>query len=120
MAMPDPFDRSSRDRVLGGDTLLGLFLDLASPTSAEICAAAGYDWLLIDLEHGASTEADMRGLSHAGEVGGSTAFVRPQTGERIRIGRALDQGARGIMVPRLESAAEARAGGDFLRDPPDR
>ncbi len=119
MAMPDPFDRSFRDRVLGGETLLGLFLDLASPTSAEICAAAGYDWLLIDLEHGASTEADLLGLIHAIEVGGSTAFVRPQTGERIRIGRALDQGARGIMVPRLESAEEAREAVTFLRYPPD-
>jgi 4-hydroxy-2-oxoheptanedioate aldolase len=119
MAMPDPFDRSFRDRVLGGETLLGLFLDLASPTSAEICAAAGYDWLLIDLEHGASTEADLLGLIHAVEVGGSAAFVRPQTGERIRIGRALDQGARGIMVPRLESADEAREAVTFLRYPPD-
>src|SRR5215208_4219704 len=53
--MNDPFDRSFRDRTLAGETLFGLFMDLASPASAELCAAAGYDWLLVDLEHGAST-----------------------------------------------------------------
>ncbi len=117
--MTDPFDRSFRDRVLGGETLLGLFLDLNSPTSAELCAAAGYDWLLVDLEHGATTEADLLGMLHAVEVGGSTPIVRPQSGERLRIGRALDAGARGIMVPRLDSAEEAREAVTFLRYPPD-
>jgi 2-dehydro-3-deoxyglucarate aldolase/4-hydroxy-2-oxoheptanedioate aldolase len=105
--------------VLGGETLLGLFLDLNSPTSAELCAAAGYDWLLVDLEHGATTEADLLGMLHAVEVGGSTPIVRPQSGERLRIGRALDAGARGIMVPRLDSADEAREAVTFLRYPPD-
>jgi 2-dehydro-3-deoxyglucarate aldolase/4-hydroxy-2-oxoheptanedioate aldolase len=116
--MNDPFDRSFRDRTLAGGTLFGLFLDLASPASAELCAAAGYDWLLIDLEHGASTEADLLGLAHAVEVGGSVPLVRPQSGERIRIGRALDMGARGIMVPRLDSADQAREAVSFLRYPP--
>ena len=116
--MHDPFDRSFRDRVLAGETLFGLFLDLGSPQSAEICASIGYDWLLIDLEHGASTEADLLGLAHAVEVGGSVPLVRPQSGERIRIGRALDMGARGIMVPRLDSADQAREAISFLRYPP--
>jgi 2-dehydro-3-deoxyglucarate aldolase/4-hydroxy-2-oxoheptanedioate aldolase len=117
--MNDPFDRSFRDRVLAGETLLGLFLDLGAPVSAELCAAAGYDWLIVDLEHGAATEADLLGLFHAVEAGGSVPLVRPQSGERIRIGRALDMGARGVMVPRLESAAEARDAVSFLRYPPD-
>jgi 2-dehydro-3-deoxyglucarate aldolase/4-hydroxy-2-oxoheptanedioate aldolase len=117
--MNDPFDRSFRDRTLAGETLFGLFLDLASPASAELCAAAGFDWLLVDLEHGASTEADLLGLLHAVEVGGSTPLVRPQSGERIRIGRALDMGARGIMVPRLDGADQAREAVSYLRYPPD-
>jgi len=117
--MHDPFDRSFRDRTLAGEKLFGLFLDLASPASAELCAIAGYDWLLIDLEHGASTEADLLGLVHAVEAGGSVPLVRPQSGERIRIGRALDMGARGVMVPRLESAGQAAEAVTFLRYPPD-
>jgi 2-dehydro-3-deoxyglucarate aldolase/4-hydroxy-2-oxoheptanedioate aldolase len=117
--MSDPFDRSFRDRVLAGETLIGLFIDLGSPASAELCASAGYDWLLVDLEHGAGTEADLPGQLRAIELGGSTALVRPQSGERIRIGRALDMGARGIMVPRLDAAEQAREAVSFLRYPPD-
>jgi len=117
--MTDPFDRSFRDRTLAGETLLGLFLDLTSPASAELCASVGYDWLLVDLEHGAGTEADLPGMLRAVELGGPTPLVRPQSGERIRIGRALDMGARGIMVPRLDSADQAREAVTYLRYPPD-
>ena len=107
-----------RARILAGETLYGLFLDLAAPLSAELCARAGYDWLLIDLEHGMATEADLIGLLQAVEIGGATAIVRPQSGERLRIGRALDLGARGIMVPRLESAAQVGEAVAYLRYPP--
>jgi 2-keto-3-deoxy-L-rhamnonate aldolase RhmA len=107
-----------RDRILAGETLFGLFLDLGSPISAELAARAGYDWLVIDLEHGAATEADLLLLLHSVEAGGAAALVRPQSGERLRIGRALDMGARGIVVPRLNSAAEACEAVTFLRYPP--
>ena len=117
--MYTPFDRSFRDRALARETLFGLFLDLGSAVSAEACAAAGYDWLLIDLEHGAATEADLLGLIQSVEVGGSIPLVRPQSGERLRIGRALDMGAPGIMVPRLDTADQAREAVTFLRYPPD-
>jgi 2-dehydro-3-deoxyglucarate aldolase/4-hydroxy-2-oxoheptanedioate aldolase len=116
--MHDPFDRSFRDRTLAGESLFGLFLDLASPASADLCASLGYDWLLVDLEHGAGTDADLPGQLRAIELGGPAALCRPQSGERIRIGRALDMGARGIMVPRLDSADEAREAVTFLRYPP--
>ena len=117
MTSPSP-EGTLRARVLAGETLFGLFLDLGSPFSAEICARAGYDWLVVDLEHGAGTEAGLVGLLQSVEVGGSTAVVRPQSGERLRIGRALDFGAAGIVIPRLESAAEAREAVSFLRYPP--
>jgi 2-dehydro-3-deoxyglucarate aldolase/4-hydroxy-2-oxoheptanedioate aldolase len=111
-------DRNLRTRVLAGETLFGLFLDLGSPLSAEICARAGYDWLVVDLEHGAGTESELVGLLQSVEVGGSTAVVRPQSGERLRIGRALDLGASGIVIPQLKSADEVREAVSFLRYPP--
>ena len=111
--------RPIRDRVLAGETLFGLFLDLDSPASAELAGRAGYDWLIVDLEHGSATEATLLAHLYAIETTGASGLVRPQSGERIRIGRALDLGAAGIMVPRLESAAEAREALSFLRYPPD-
>jgi 4-hydroxy-2-oxoheptanedioate aldolase len=108
-----------RQRVLAGEALFGLFLDLGSPLSAELCARAGYDWLLVDLEHGAATETDLLAHLHAIEGAGVAALVRPQSGERLRIGRALDLGADGIMVPRLDGADGAREAVGYLRYPPD-
>jgi 4-hydroxy-2-oxoheptanedioate aldolase len=113
--MPHP---TFRQRVLGGETLFGLFLDLSSPASAELCGRAGYDWLLVDLEHGSGTEADLPAMLMAIESTGAAAMVRTQSGERIRIGRALDQGATGIMIPRMQSADEVRETVTYLRYPP--
>jgi 4-hydroxy-2-oxoheptanedioate aldolase len=113
-----PSEPSFRSRVLGGETVFGLFMDLSSPASAELCGRAGYDWLLVDLEHGSGTEADLPAMLMAIESTGAAAMVRPQSGERLRIGRALDLGATGIMVPRLESAEEAREAVTYLRYPP--
>jgi len=112
-------NRPIRERVLDGETLFGLFLDLDSPASAELAGQAGYDWLVVDLEHGAATEATLLAHLYAIETTGAAALVRPQSGERMRIGRALDMGAVGIMVPRLDSAAEAREAVTYLRYPPD-
>ena len=116
--MPAESTDQFRRRVLGGETLFGLFLDLSSPASAELCGRAGYDWLLVDLEHGAGTEADLPAMLMAVESTGAAAMVRTQSGERIRIGRALDQGATGIMIPRMQSAAEVAEAVTYLRYPP--
>jgi 4-hydroxy-2-oxoheptanedioate aldolase len=110
---------SLRRRVLDGETVYGAFLNLASPLAAELCGRAGFDWLLVDLEHGTATESELLGLLTA--IGGTpaSALVRPASGERLRIGRALDLGARGIMVPRLERPEEVREVVSYLRWPPD-
>ncbi|MBA2372705.1 MAG: 2,4-dihydroxyhept-2-ene-1,7-dioic acid aldolase, partial [Chloroflexi bacterium] len=62
--------------------------------------------------------ADLLALLLAVEGTPATALVRPQSGERLRIGRALDLGAAGIMVPRLDTAEQAREAVTFLRYPP--
>jgi 4-hydroxy-2-oxoheptanedioate aldolase len=112
------------ERVRAGEAALGAFLNLGSPLAAELCARAGFDWLLIDLEHGAGTEADLLALVHAVEgasgPGGShaAALVRPEEGTRLRVGRALDLGAEGIMIPRLERPDEIERVVSWLRYPP--
>ncbi|TME89725.1 MAG: hypothetical protein E6I52_28775, partial [Chloroflexi bacterium] len=52
---------SFKQRVRAGEVLLGTFLQLASPLATEIVAQAGFDWLLVDLEHGSGSEATLLG-----------------------------------------------------------
>ncbi len=73
--------------------------------------------MLVDLEHGAGTEADLIPTLQA--VGGRCpVLVRVESGERPRVQRALDAGADGVMVPRVQSAEEARAALAHLRYAP--
>lgn len=118
--MPDDQSRQSsiRARIQAGETVYGTFLNLGSPFAAELCARAGFDWVLVDLEHGSLTETDLLTSLLAIRGTAAAAIVRPQSGERLRIGRALDLGADGIMVPRIDSAAEAREAIAHLRFPP--
>ncbi len=117
--MPSPPPSGSlRARVLAGETVFGTFIGAASPIIAELCARAGFDWLIVDLEHGAGTEGELLAQLHA--IGDrSAALVRPQSAERLRIGRALDLGASGLMIPRLETVDEVTETLSWLRFPPD-
>ena len=75
-----------RSRVLAGELTLGAFAMLGAPLSTELLGRAGFDWLVIDLEHGAGTEADLLANLLAARSAGTRAIVRPQSGERLRIG----------------------------------
>lgn len=113
-----PRVRQLRQRIRDGETVLGTFLNLGSAVAAEICAAGGFDWLLVDLEHGAGTEADLLPQLQAIAGRGAAAIVRPERSDRLRISRALDLGADGVMLPRVDSAREASAAVRHLRYPP--
>lgn len=108
-----------RARLRAGETTYGVFLNLGSPLAAELCARGGCDWLVIDLEHGTANESDLLEHLYAVAATETAAIVRPASGERLRIGRALDFGAEGIMVPRIDSADQAEEAVSFLRWPPD-
>ncbi len=114
-----------RERTLAGEVVVGAFVMLGSPGGAELLARAGFDWLIVDCEHGTGTEADvlaqLYAIESAGALGGRTtaALVRPEEGTRLRIGRALDMGAEGLMIPRLETVEEIRRVVSWFRYPPD-
>ena len=99
--MSGPPGTSLRRRILAGETTLGTFLNLGSPVAAELCGEAGFDWLILDMEHGALTEAGLLQMLHAVAATPAEAVVRVEEGTRLRIGRALDFGARALMVPRV-------------------
>lgn len=117
--LPGPLNHGALARaVRGGATTVGTFLGTASALTAEVCAAAGFDWLLLDLEHGAGGEDQVRDVVPAAGSYGVPTVVRVETDARIRMGRVLDAGAAGIMLPRMDSADQVSAALTHLRFPP--
>ncbi len=108
-----------RRRVLAGETTIGAFVNLGSIVAAELIARAGFDWALVDLEHGHATDADLLVHLHAIQTTATPALVRVPAAERIRVGRALDMGAEGLMIPRLETVADVSETTSWMRYPPD-
>src|SRR5512141_1160942 len=102
-ALPIPPRPDLRRRVLAREPTIGLFVNLGSSVSAEIVARAGYDWALLDLEHGMGTEVDLLAQLLAVQATPTAAVVRVVSSERMRVGRILDLGADGLMIPRLET-----------------
>ncbi len=101
-----------RQRLGSGDAVLGCFLSMGSALAAELMAWAGYDWAIIDLEHGSGGERDVPAQLTGLQGTGCLGIVRVEGRERQRVHRVLDYGAHGIMFPRIdtpEQAAEAVA-----------
>ena len=98
---------------------MGVFVGAASPVAAEVCAAAGVDWVLLDLEHGAGGEEQVGTVVLAAAAYGVPTVVRAESAARIRLGRILDLGAAGVMLPRLDTAAEVGEALRHLRYPPE-
>ena len=97
---------------------IGTWLSIGSPVIAELAAQCGFDWLLIDLEHGCASESTLLSQLQAIRGTGAAAIVRVGSPHADLIGRVLDWGADGIMVPHVSSAAEAEACVKAMRYPP--
>ncbi|MDN7355393.1 4-hydroxy-2-oxoheptanedioate aldolase [Acetobacter senegalensis] len=105
--MPAPVNEFKK-ALRSGECQFGLWVALANAYTAEICAGAGYDWLLIDGEHAPNDIRSIMAQLQAIEGSSSHAIVRPPVGETWMIKQVLDIGAQTILVPMVESAAQAR------------
>jgi len=94
-------------RVRRTEPFIGTWLSIGSPIIAELAAASGFDWLLFDLEHGAHSDAVLMSNLQAIRGTAAMAIVRVGAPHPDLILRALDWGSAGIMLPHVESAAEA-------------
>lgn len=110
--------KNLKKRLKQGETLHGCWLNLGSSVTAEIVGTAGFDWVLIDLEHGAGVEKDVFHQLQALEHTAAAPIVRVEGAQRQRIHRVLDMGAEGIMCPHIHTTAEAKAVADGLHYPP--
>jgi 4-hydroxy-2-oxoheptanedioate aldolase len=107
-----------KQRLGQGQTQVGLFVGLASAYSMEILATAGFDWLLIDGEHAPNTPGSVLAQLQAAAPYPVQLVVRPVNHDPALIKQYLDIGAQTLLVPMVESVAEAAALVRAVRYPP--
>ena len=107
-----------RQRVLSGEIITGTFLNLGSSLTAEIAGNAGFDFVLIDLEHGSGDHDSLIVQLQAVAATPAVPLVRIAWNDPPRFKRVLDLGSSGIMVPMVNNEAEARGAVAAMRYPP--
>lgn len=99
----------TRHIIAEGGSAFGTFAMLGEPALVEMIGYAGLDFVLIDTEHSGNTTEQVGNLVRAAELSGITPIVRVTTNSHELILRALDAGAAGVLVPQVNTAAEAAA-----------
>jgi 4-hydroxy-2-oxoheptanedioate aldolase len=110
--------RQLRQRLAQGRAV-GTFVKLATPDVVELVAAAGFDFAVVDLEHSTLGEADAIGLVRHADACGLPALVRLPALDAALVARLLENGAVGIQLSMLRTAAQARALAAATRFAPD-
>jgi 4-hydroxy-2-oxoheptanedioate aldolase len=100
---------TTRAHLQGAALSTGAWINLDDPRVTHTIARAGFDWVCIDQQHGYSAGADGTDLVAAVRAAGTHALVRVSWNRPEEIGRVLDTGADGVIVPMVETAEEARA-----------
>ena len=109
----------AKDRLTAGELALGLGLRIARmPEIAKLAAVCGYDWLFVDMEHGAFSVDTAAQICAAALDAGISPIPRAAAHQHFHATRLLDSGAQGIVVPHVDSAVEAEAVRDNCLYPP--
>jgi 2-keto-3-deoxy-L-rhamnonate aldolase RhmA len=98
-----------KDRIAARQLTIGSWITIGHPAIAEILARAGYEWLVVDLEHSMIDLDVAAELIRTIDLCGVSPLVRLTSNDRNQIKRVMDAGAHGIVVPMVNSAAEAAA-----------
>ena len=97
---------------------IGLWVSLSSPFAAEAIAGAGFDWALIDMEHSPNELATVLGQLQVLAAYPTTALVRPDWNDPVKVKRLLDIGAPGLLFPMVQTPQEAAEAVAATRYPP--
>ncbi|GLJ80885.1 HpcH/HpaI aldolase family protein [Microbacterium imperiale] len=117
--MPFRLSPTLRDALAQADRpLAGMWVCSGSPLVAEICAGAGLDWILIDMEHSPNGLESVLAQLQATAASPVTTLVRVPTADPVVIKQVLDLGAQNVIVPMVSSVAEAEAAVRAVRYPP--
>jgi 4-hydroxy-2-oxoheptanedioate aldolase len=101
-------DVDLRQRWSAGQPCHGLWNMLPGAVTGEVLARTGADFVVVDLQHGALAEAELPGVAAAITAAGAVPLVRTRSPFFADVGRPLDLGARGVIVPNVRDAAHAR------------
>lgn len=96
------------EKLQKGDTVIGPFSKTSDPSMIESMGYAGFDFIIIDLEHGPNTILNAQNLIRAAEITGTFPIIRVASNAAVDIGKALDIGAMGVQVPQVTTAEEAK------------
>lgn len=109
---------SLKARVRAGQVLLGAWCMSPGALTAEALGGAGFDWVLVDMQHGCMDYETALEMIRAIDLSGAAPIVRPPWNDPGIIGRVLDAGAMGVIVPMIQSAEDARRAVDACLYPP--
>jgi 4-hydroxy-2-oxoheptanedioate aldolase len=116
---PGNFPRNAFKQALArGERQVGLWCSLASPVATEVAAGAGFDWIVIDGEHGPNDITTLLPQLQAMSRGTAEPVFRVPWNDFVIIKRALDVGARSLLIPFVQNAEEARRAVAATRYPP--
>jgi 4-hydroxy-2-oxoheptanedioate aldolase len=96
-----------KDKIGRGEVALGVSVMFPSPQLVEMLAYAGFDWVLIDCEHGSIGPVDIEVMSMAADAAGITAIARPRSNSAADIQFVLDRGVLGVQIPHINTRADA-------------
>src|SRR5579871_4193019 len=104
---------------LAGEPVFGLIVNFASPWFIDAAGLGGFDFVMLDAEHGPLSPGSTEPMVRAAEAAGLSPLVRVPANIPHEILRYLDIGAAGVQIPHLETAEETRAAVDAARYPPE-
>lgn len=107
-----------RKALAANQPSVGSWMQIPHASVAEIMGQAGYDWVAVDMEHGAIAVHQLPDMFRALELGGTLPLVRLAQGHHKDCKQVLDAGAGGVIVPMVETAAQLIAVRDACRWPP--
>lgn len=96
-----------KDKIARGEPALGVSIMFPSPQIVEMAAYAGFDWVLVDCEHGSIGLADVEMMAMAADASGITAIARPRSNSAADIQSVMDRGVKGVQVPHINTRADA-------------
>ena len=107
-----------KQKLKSGEPTIGSWMQIPNSSVAEIMGKAGYDWVAVDMEHGHFSNAILPDICRALELGGTVPFCRVAQCGPKEIKQALDAGARGIILPMIETADQLEKGIAWSYYPP--